>query len=459
MCQRGQPTQSRPRSSRPYNPVAVARYAPVALVATLLVATAAAFVYAETLKLTPSPILGTHVTKVFSPALGSAEISFRLRKTGTVQVSIVDAGGDVVRTVADRPYEKGRVTVAWDGRDDAGNVVPEGLLQAARPPERGPAYDRAAEPDPRGRDRADGRELRRSAPSSSRRTATGGRTGSSSRYTLDEPRAGMLLVNGETARARRGSPAHEDELDWYGIAGRRALRTRCLRAPARARADPRRERRPRHAAPSLCASATSSCRTAPFGPSPAARFRVRVDTDARAIRWRFAGAPESSELGLLALRAPAAPGEYTLYASVGSHAARTTVAWSRVAELARLGGALGCAGLALLLVSARRDLRLAGLAAWTVGAALLAAYLAPAGLGLELAGGRGRRPRARRIRRGRPAAVAVGARLRHARMRSGADSCHDRIRGGQPAPAALRGRDGARVVVGVAAGERRSAFP
>ena len=56
-----------------------------------------------------------------------------------------------------------------------------------------------------------------------------------------------------------------------------------------------------------------------------------------------------------------------------------------MAELARLGGALGCAGLALLLVSARRDLRLAGLAAWTVGAGLLAAYLAPAGLGLELA--------------------------------------------------------------------------
>jgi len=56
-----------------------------------------------------------------------------------------------------------------------------------------------------------------------------------------------------------------------------------------------------------------------------------------------------------------------------------------VAELARLGGALGCAGLALLFVSTRRDLRLAGLAAWTLGAALLAAYLAPAGLGLELA--------------------------------------------------------------------------
>ncbi len=56
-----------------------------------------------------------------------------------------------------------------------------------------------------------------------------------------------------------------------------------------------------------------------------------------------------------------------------------------MAELARLGGALGCAGLALLFLASRRDLRLAGLAAWTFGAALLAAYLAPAGHGLELA--------------------------------------------------------------------------
>ena len=56
-----------------------------------------------------------------------------------------------------------------------------------------------------------------------------------------------------------------------------------------------------------------------------------------------------------------------------------------MAELARLGGILGCAGLALLLVAARRELRLAGLAAWGLGVVLLAAYLAPAGHGPELA--------------------------------------------------------------------------
>jgi O-antigen ligase len=49
------------------------------------------------------------------------------------------------------------------------------------------------------------------------------------------------------------------------------------------------------------------------------------------------------------------------------------------AELARAGGLVGCAGLAALLVASTRPLRLAGLAAWGVGALLLAVYLLPHG--------------------------------------------------------------------------------
>ena len=62
----------------------VAKHAPAALVAALLVATALAFVYTEKLKLTLSPILGTKVDKVLSPVCdcetSAAAISFRLRK-------------------------------------------------------------------------------------------------------------------------------------------------------------------------------------------------------------------------------------------------------------------------------------------------------------------------------------------------------------------------------------------
>jgi putative inorganic carbon (HCO3(-)) transporter len=48
-----------------------------------------------------------------------------------------------------------------------------------------------------------------------------------------------------------------------------------------------------------------------------------------------------------------------------------------VNAIGQLGSVLGCAGLALLFVARRRDLRLAGLAGWALGLACLAAYLAP----------------------------------------------------------------------------------
>jgi O-antigen ligase len=57
------------------------------------------------------------------------------------------------------------------------------------------------------------------------------------------------------------------------------------------------------------------------------------------------------------------------------------------AELARAGGPLACLGLGLLLVAGRRDLRLIGLGLWAVGAAALAAYLAPSGNHAVLAAG------------------------------------------------------------------------
>src|SRR5689334_2528957 len=49
------------------------------------------------------------------------------------------------------------------------------------------------------------------------------------------------------------------------------------------------------------------------------------------------------------------------------------------AEAARLGGVVGALGLSVLLVAPARRWRFAGLVAWAVGCALLAAALAPSG--------------------------------------------------------------------------------
>ena len=50
-----------------------------------------------------------------------------------------------------------------------------------------------------------------------------------------------------------------------------------------------------------------------------------------------------------------------------------------MSELARIAGPVGCAGLVLLLLATRRDLRLVGLVAWAVATGTLALYLAPHG--------------------------------------------------------------------------------
>ncbi|MGE5433563.1 MAG: hypothetical protein ACM3S3_02130, partial [Candidatus Doudnabacteria bacterium] len=50
-----------------------------------------------------------------------------------------------------------------------------------------------------------------------------------------------------------------------------------------------------------------------------------------------------------------------------------------ITELARAGGPVAAAGLATVFVASRRELRLAGLAAWALGCVALAYYLAPHG--------------------------------------------------------------------------------
>ena len=111
-----------------------ARLAPALLVAALLVATSVAFVVTEKLKLTRNPIVAPVVDKTFAPtcdcATAAASIRFGLRRPDRVDVEIVDGEGDVVRELA-RSRRQGRppVTYLWDGRDDDGRIVAEGVYR------------------------------------------------------------------------------------------------------------------------------------------------------------------------------------------------------------------------------------------------------------------------------------------------------------------------------------------
>ena len=85
----------------------MARVLSTAVVLALLAATAAAFVVTEGAKLEKSPIAGTHVDAVFSPASAvpakrNAHIQFRLRTRERLAVWIEDSQG---RRVAELPLE------------------------------------------------------------------------------------------------------------------------------------------------------------------------------------------------------------------------------------------------------------------------------------------------------------------------------------------------------------------
>lgn len=101
------------------------------LVLVLVGGTTAAFAVTERLKLERSPITAPEFDRRFSPTCGCetriARLSITFRKSDSVDALIVDRDDEVVRTLAsDQDVGEGEETFTWDGRDDAGSLVPDG---------------------------------------------------------------------------------------------------------------------------------------------------------------------------------------------------------------------------------------------------------------------------------------------------------------------------------------------
>jgi FlgD Ig-like domain len=288
------------------------------LVVVLLGATAAAFAVTERLKLERSPITGTVVDRVFSPICECgndiAEISFILRRPGTVTVDLLDAGGESVRTlVSDREEESGRVTYVWDGRDDAEQIVEEARYRPrVQLEEHGrtivmPVQIRVDMTAPSVR-------LRSVLPRVFSPDGDGNRDFIRARYVVNEPARPYLLVDGSPAvvgefRATGG------QLDWRGKRRGRTVRPGVyeirLRAEDRAgnRASSRRRVR-------VLARFIALARDR-IEVVAGRRFAVRVSTDADRYRWRFAGHAGRESGSVLGLDAPEEPGRYRLYVRHG----------------------------------------------------------------------------------------------------------------------------------------------
>jgi hypothetical protein len=109
----------------------VGRIALIVLAVALLVGSAAAFTRSERLKLSASPLgkpeFGRHLSPTCGCSRAASSLSFLLRRPERLDVSVVDSDGGHVATLADaQESEAGTVSFEWDGRDDEGQVVPDG---------------------------------------------------------------------------------------------------------------------------------------------------------------------------------------------------------------------------------------------------------------------------------------------------------------------------------------------
>jgi len=114
----------------------VARVLSTAVVLALLAATAAAFAITESAKLTKSPIAGTEVTPLFSPAAAAddkqiAHVKFRLRTRERLTVWMQNSDGRRIATLlAPRNAPAGsKFDLIWDGFSGGGVVDPDGDYQ------------------------------------------------------------------------------------------------------------------------------------------------------------------------------------------------------------------------------------------------------------------------------------------------------------------------------------------
>jgi len=303
----------------------VARIASTVLVVALLAATAAAFALTQGLKLQKSPIFGTRVQPVFSPVCecpkDTARIAFKLRKADRLDISIVD-GGEVVRTIErGKRYPKGPVVIRWDGRDDAGRILPEGDYRPrihvrsehqtitlpnpiridVTPPVLQDVTVRPRVISPDGDRRSDNLTVR---------------------YRLSEDGRGVLFVNGKR-RALTRFPRTEETIVWNGKVRGRPVRqgVYAIQLLAFDQAGNRSARTPAVPIAVRYVALGRDGITAAAG----APFAVRVSSDAVRVRWTLGGRSGFARPGTLRLLAPLQKGRFTLTVSANGHTARAAV--------------------------------------------------------------------------------------------------------------------------------------
>ena len=198
------------------------RAALTALVLALLAGATAAFALTEKLKLDGRAVTATKVRHAFSPTCGcrtrAARIVLTLRERGAVAAEIVGAGGRHVRTLERRGGEAAaEARFRWDGRDDEGRLVWDGIYRLRIRVTDGRAFlvpNRirvdTAPPE------LDVVSVRPRVLSPDEELAVA--------FTTDEGVRPLLLVDGEPVARARFARAGRRALTWEGEGRRRPLR-------------------------------------------------------------------------------------------------------------------------------------------------------------------------------------------------------------------------------------------
>ena len=302
----------------------MARLASTVLVVALLAATVAAFALTQGLKQQKSPVFRTSVDEILSPVCGcqtrSSTIAFRLRKPDRLDIAILD-GDDVVRTLATGQKFTRDVAIEWDGRDDEGEVLPEGdyrprvHLHEDRSTITFPNDMRIDVTPPR-------LESLQVAPQVISPDGDGRADRAVVRYTLTDDAKGLLFVNGRRHTVTR-FPRSAGRIVWNGKRNREALPPGLytLSVSARDRAG-NVAKPPRRQVVRIRYVALGRSRIDAIA---GRRFAVRISADARRVRWTLGPRSGVAAPGTLRLRAPAQKGRFTLRVSVQGRSARAAV--------------------------------------------------------------------------------------------------------------------------------------
>ena len=273
----------------------------------LLGATTVAFAVTEGLKLQTSPILSVSVDKVFSPTCDcgtdQAWVRFRIRKTDTLTLALVDAHGTIVRTVlGPERTKKGLVVATWDGRDEGAQVVRDGRYRPRVHLKR--EHRTIVFPNPIEVDTKPPivkvAHVRPHVFKPGRRLAV--------RYRVSEPAHVSIYFGG--TRVVLGRTSHTSAtLDWYGSSTRapNGFRPGTYKLTLVARDIAGNISSPSHAVRIRIPIIVLPLRV---HPKAGARFAVRLETDGRAYHWRLAGLRGTSRARRLILRAPRSAGRY-----------------------------------------------------------------------------------------------------------------------------------------------------